>query len=153
MDFIIFIKKGKGAYITDVDNNKYLDYIQSWGPLIFGHANKDIEKEIIETVKNGTSFGAPTEIETTLAKEVLELFPHLDKIRFVSSGTEAVMSAIRLARGVTKRDNIIIYKILLHFCMWSSLFYPLQLQFSSCIILFSARHKHLLLNFPNHCLK
>jgi len=106
----IFMKSGKGAYITDVDNNRYLDFIQSWGPLIFGHCDKDIEKAIIETVKNGTSFGAPTEIETTLAKEVLELFPHLDKIRFVSSGTEATMSAIRVARGVSGKDDIIKFK-------------------------------------------
>jgi glutamate-1-semialdehyde 2,1-aminomutase len=106
----VFIKKGKGAYITDVDDNQYLDYIQSWGPLIFGHADKDIEKAIIETVKNGTSFGAPTEVETILAKEVLELFPHLDKIRFVSSGTEATMSAIRVARGVSGKDDIIKFK-------------------------------------------
>ena len=106
----VFIKKGKGAYIVDADDNKYLDYIQSWGPLIFGHCDKDIEEAIIETVKNGTSFGAPTEIETTLAKEVLELFPHLDKIRFVSSGTEATMSAIRVARGVSGKDDIIKFK-------------------------------------------
>jgi glutamate-1-semialdehyde 2,1-aminomutase len=106
----VFIKKGKGAYITDVDDNQYLDYIQSWGPLIFGHADKDIEKAIIETIKNGTSFGAPTEVETILAKEVLELFPHLDKIRFVSSGTEATMSAIRIARGVSGKDDIIKFK-------------------------------------------
>jgi len=106
----IFMKKGKGAYITDVDNNRYLDFIQSWGPLIFGHCDKNIEEATIRTIKNGTSFGAPTEIETTLAKEVLELFPHLDKIRFVSSGTEATMSAIRVARGVSGKDDIIKFK-------------------------------------------
>jgi glutamate-1-semialdehyde 2,1-aminomutase len=106
----IFIKEGKGAYIIDVDDNKYLDYIQSWGPLIFGHSDKDIENSIINSVKKGTSFGAPTEIETTLAKEILELFPHLDKIRFVSSGTEATMSAIRVARGVSGKDDIIKFK-------------------------------------------
>ena len=103
----IFIKKGKYAYIFDEDDNKYLDYIQSWGPLIFGHCDKDIEEAIINAVKNGVSFGAPTNVEVELAKEILELFPHLDLIRFVNSGTEATMSAIRLARAVTKKDDII----------------------------------------------
>ena len=106
----IFIKEAKGSYLIDVDNNKYLDFIQSWGPLIFGHRDEDIEESIIEAVKKGTSYGAPTEVETELAKEILELFPHLDKIRFVNSGTEATMSAIRLARGVTKKDDIIKFK-------------------------------------------
>ncbi len=106
----LFIKKGDGAYIYDEDNNKYLDFIQSWGPLIFGHCDKDIEESICNAVKLGTSFGAPTKIETELAKEVLELFPYLDKIRFVSSGTEATMSAIRLARGVSGKDDIIKFK-------------------------------------------
>ena len=102
-----FIEKGKGAYIWDIDGNKYLDFIQSWGPLIFGHCDKDIEEAIIEAVKKGVSFGAPTKVEVELAKEVLELFPHLDLIRFVNSGTEATMSAIRLARGYTSKDDII----------------------------------------------
>ena len=102
-----FIKKGKGAYIWDIDNNKYLDFIQSWGPLIFGHCDEEIEEAIIKAVKSGVSFGAPTPLEVELAKEVLELFPHLDLIRFVNSGTEATMSAIRLARGYTGKDNII----------------------------------------------
>ncbi len=106
----IFFKKGEGAYIIDEDNNKYLDFIQSWGPLIFGHCDKDIQEAICEAVRNGTSFGAPTAIETELAKEVLELFPYLDKIRFVSSGTEATMSAIRVARGVSGKDDIIKFK-------------------------------------------
>ncbi|NPA54771.1 MAG: glutamate-1-semialdehyde 2,1-aminomutase [Epsilonproteobacteria bacterium] len=106
----IFIKKGEGAYIIDEDGNKYLDFIQSWGPLIFGHCDKDIENSICQAVQNGTSFGAPTAIETELAKEVLELFPYLDKIRFVSSGTEATMSAIRVARGVSGKDDIIKFK-------------------------------------------
>ena len=102
-----FIKKGKGAYIWDINDNKYLDFIQSWGPLIFGHCDKEIEEAIIKAVKNGVSFGAPTSLEVELAKEVLELFPHLDLIRFVNSGTEATMSAIRLARGYTGKDDII----------------------------------------------
>ncbi|EDM24367.1 glutamate-1-semialdehyde aminotransferase [Caminibacter mediatlanticus TB-2] len=102
-----FIEKGEGAYIFDIEGNKYLDYIQSWGPLIFGHCDKDTQNAIIEAVKKGVSFGAPTKVEVELAKEVLELFPHLNLIRFVNSGTEATMSAIRLARGYTGKDDII----------------------------------------------
>ena len=102
-----FIESGKGAYIYDIDGNKYLDFIQSWGPLIFGHCDEDIEEAIIKAVKKGVSFGAPTKVEVELAKEVLELFPHLDLIRFVNSGTEATMSAIRLARGFSGKDDII----------------------------------------------
>ena len=103
----IFIKKGKGAYLIDIDDNKYLDYVQSWGPLIFGHCDADIEKAVKKAVKKGLSFGAPVKAETKLAKEICSLFEEIDKIRFVSSGTEAVMSAIRLARGYTGRDDIV----------------------------------------------
>ncbi|MEA3498480.1 MAG: glutamate-1-semialdehyde 2,1-aminomutase [Campylobacterota bacterium] len=102
-----FIASGKGSYLKDIDGNKYLDFVQSWGPLIFGHADKDIQNVVKKTVKKGLSFGAPTELETQLASEIVEMYDNLDQVRFVSSGTEAVMSAIRLARGVTKRDNII----------------------------------------------
>ena len=102
-----FIASGKGSYMKDIDGNKYLDFVQSWGPLIFGHCDKDIQKVVQKTVKNGLSFGAPTELETALATEIVDMFDNIDQVRFVSSGTEAVMSAIRLARGVTKRDNII----------------------------------------------
>ena len=102
-----FIARGEGAYMYDIDNNKYLDFVQSWGPLIFGHCDKDIEDAVIETVKKGLSFGAPTELETALAQEIVDMYDYIDKVRFVSSGTEAVMSAIRLARGVTKRDDIL----------------------------------------------
>ncbi len=102
-----FITKGKGAYIYDVDENKYLDFVQSWGPLIFGHCDKDVEEAVIKTVKNGLSFGAPTELETQLAQEIVEMYDYIDKVRFVSSGTEATMSAIRLARGVTKKNDIL----------------------------------------------
>jgi glutamate-1-semialdehyde 2,1-aminomutase len=102
-----FIKKGEGSFLIDIDGNKYLDFVQSWGPLIFGHCNSDIEKVVIDTVKKGLSFGAPTELETKLATEIVDMFDNIDQVRFVSSGTEAVMSAIRLARGVTKRDDII----------------------------------------------
>jgi glutamate-1-semialdehyde 2,1-aminomutase len=102
-----FIKEAKGAYLKDIDGNEYIDFVQSWGPLILGHANETIEKAVIEAVKRGLSFGAPTEVETKLAQAVCSLLPSVDKIRFVNSGTEAVMSAIRLARGFTKRDDII----------------------------------------------
>ncbi|MDF1874896.1 glutamate-1-semialdehyde 2,1-aminomutase [Sulfurimonas sp. SAG-AH-194-I05] len=103
----IFIKEGEGAYLTDVDGNKYVDFVQSWGPLIFGHRDASIEKAVIEAVKHGLSFGAPTLAETELAKLVVSCFDSIDKVRFVSSGTEAVMSAIRLARGFTGRDDIV----------------------------------------------
>jgi len=103
----IFINEGKGAYLTDVDGNKYVDYVQSWGPLIFGHRDESIEAAVIEAVKHGLSFGAPTLAETELAKLVVSFFDSIDKVRFVSSGTEAVMSAIRLARGFTGRDDIV----------------------------------------------
>ncbi|MGJ0310506.1 glutamate-1-semialdehyde 2,1-aminomutase [Aliarcobacter cryaerophilus] len=102
-----FIKKGKGAYLYDIDGNKYLDFVQSWGPLIFGHCDKDIEKAVIKTAKLGLSFGAPTNLETKLASEIVEMYENIDKVRFVSSGTEATMSAIRLARGVTNKNDII----------------------------------------------
>ena len=106
----IFIKEGEGAYLTDIDGNKYVDFVQSWGPLIFGHRDETIEKAVIEAVKHGLSFGAPTLAETELAKLVVSFFDSIDKVRFVSSGTEAVMSAIRLARGFTGRDDIIKFK-------------------------------------------
>ncbi|NCD12919.1 MAG: glutamate-1-semialdehyde-2,1-aminomutase [Epsilonproteobacteria bacterium] len=103
----LFIKKGQGALLIDVDGNAYVDFVQSWGPLIFGHTNKVIEKAVIKAVKKGLSFGAPTKAETKLAERICSLFENIDKIRFVSSGTEAVMSAIRLARGFTCKDDII----------------------------------------------
>jgi len=103
----IFITEGEGAYLKDVDGNKYVDYVQSWGPLIFGHRDESIEAAVIKAVKHGLSFGAPTEAETELAKLVVSFFDSIDKVRFVSSGTEAVMSAIRLARGFTNRDDIV----------------------------------------------
>ena len=103
----IFMKSGKGARITDEDGNTYIDYCCSWGPLILGHANEHIEKAIIETVKNGTSFGAPTALENELAALIISNHSYIEKIRFVSSGTEAVMSALRLARGVTGKSKIV----------------------------------------------
>ena len=102
-----FIERGQGAYLFDIDGNRYIDYVQSWGPLIFGHCDKDIEEAIVDRVKKGVSFGAPTELETQLAKEIVSLFDSVDKIRFVNSGTEAVMSALRLARGYTAKDDIV----------------------------------------------
>nr|WP_321265528.1 glutamate-1-semialdehyde 2,1-aminomutase [uncultured Sulfurimonas sp.] len=103
----LFITEGEGAYLTDVDGNKYVDYVQSWGPLLFGHRDESIESAVIDAVKHGLSFGAPTQAETDLAELVVSMFDSIDKIRFVSSGTEAVMSAIRLARGFTSRDDIV----------------------------------------------
>jgi len=103
----IFISEGEGGYLKDIDGNKYVDYVQSWGPLIFGHRDESIESAVVEAVKHGLSFGAPTEAETQLAELVVSFFDSIDKVRFVSSGTEAVMSAIRLARGYTSRDDIV----------------------------------------------
>ncbi|MFH1062948.1 MAG: glutamate-1-semialdehyde 2,1-aminomutase [Candidatus Omnitrophota bacterium] len=103
----IFIKKGKGARIYDVDGNSYIDYVLSWGPLILGHAEKQVVAYIKQALNNGTSFGAPTEAETKIATMINQAFPSMEKMRLVSSGTEATMSAIRLARGFTKKDKII----------------------------------------------
>lgn len=103
----LFIQRGEGGHLYDIDGNRYIDFVQSWGPLIFGHVDADIQTAVMEAVKNGLSFGAPTQVETELATEITTLFDTIDKVRFVSSGTEAVMSAIRLARGFTGRDNIL----------------------------------------------
>lgn len=103
----IFIKSGAGCCLTDIDGNTYVDYIGSWGPLILGHADTRIVKRINEAVANGTSYGAPTEQEVQLAQLIKEAMPSIEKIRMVNSGTEATMSAIRLARGFTKRDAVI----------------------------------------------
>ena len=93
--------------MVDVDGNRYVDFVQSWGPLIFGHCDKTIEFAVMDAITKGLSFGAPTEVETKLASKICNMFESIDKIRFVSSGTEAVMSAIRLARGYTGRDDIL----------------------------------------------
>ena len=103
----VIIDHAKGAYLYDVEGKKYLDFIQSWGPLIFGHCDKDIEEAIISAVKQGVSYGAPSPKETALAKLICDEFKQIDKIRFVSSGTEATMSAIRVARGYSKKDGLI----------------------------------------------
>ena len=103
----IFFKKAKGAYVFDADNNAYIDYIGSWGPMIMGHSHPTIIKAISKQLKLGTSYGAPTRIESETADLIKQCFPSIKKIRMVNSGTEATMSAIRLARGFTKRNKII----------------------------------------------
>lgn len=103
----VFFKSAKGAYLTDVDDKKYIDYVASWGPAILGHAHPEIVKAVQEQAELGLSFGAPTEIETQMANLICELIPSIDMIRMVSSGTEATMTAIRLARGYTGRDKIV----------------------------------------------
>lgn len=103
----IFIKEAKGAYLYDEDGNQLIDFINSWGPMILGHAYPPVVNAVIERTKKGTSFGTPTEIETEIAKLAVEMVPGIDQIRMVNSGTEACMSAVRLARGFTKKDKII----------------------------------------------
>lgn len=103
----LFIERGKGAYLWDADGNRFIDFCCSWGPLILGHAPDMVVKKIQETLVNGTSFGAPTQLENQLAETILSNHRYIDKIRFVNSGTEAVMSAVRLARGYTGKNKII----------------------------------------------
>ncbi|QSX30792.1 glutamate-1-semialdehyde 2,1-aminomutase [Shewanella cyperi] len=102
-----FIEKADGAYIYDADGKAYVDYVGSWGPMILGHNHPAIREAVLKAVHNGLSFGAPTELEVTMAEKVIEMVPSMDQVRMVSSGTEATMSAIRLARGFTKRDKIL----------------------------------------------
>ena len=97
----LFIKKAKGAYLTDEDNRSYIDYINSWGPMILGHTHPEVLAATTEQLKSGFSFGTPTELETEIARLIISLVPNIDQIRMVNSGTEACMSAIRLARGYT----------------------------------------------------
>ncbi|HDZ86293.1 MAG TPA: aminotransferase class III-fold pyridoxal phosphate-dependent enzyme, partial [Actinobacteria bacterium] len=103
----IFFEKAKGSKVYDVDGRSYIDYVYSWGPLILGHANPVILDAVQKVLPDGTSFGAPTHLETEMAKLVVEAVPSIDKVRMVSSGTEAVMSALRLARAFTKREKIV----------------------------------------------
>lgn len=103
----LFIKKGDGAFIWDEDDNQFIDFCCSWGPLILGHNNKKVYESIVSALQNGSSFGAPTRLENELAELILPRIPFIEKLRFVSSGTEAVMSALRLARGYTGRSKII----------------------------------------------
>jgi glutamate-1-semialdehyde 2,1-aminomutase len=103
----VFFKQGRGAYITDVDERTYIDYVGSWGPLILGHCHPRVIASVIEVLHSGMSFGAPTELELMLAEKVIALMPSIEKIRMVNSGTEATMTAVRLARGYTNRSKII----------------------------------------------
>ena len=103
----VFVERAKGAYLYDVDGNKLIDYISSWGPMILGHAYDPVINAVKSRADLGTSFGMPTALETQIAELVIDMVPNIDKIRFVNSGTEACMSAVRLARGVTKREKII----------------------------------------------
>src|SRR4051812_8202141 len=103
----IVVSRGEGAYLWDADGNRYIDYIGSWGPLIFGHAHPQVIEAVIAAARRGTSFGAPTAAENELAELIVEAVPSIEKVRLVSSGTEATMSAIRLARGYTGRDVIV----------------------------------------------
>lgn len=103
----IVMDRGEGAYLYDVDGNRYLDYVQSWGPMILGHAHPKVVQAVREALEKGTSFGAPTPSENELARLIIEAVPSIEKVRFVNSGTEATMSAIRLARGYTGRNKIV----------------------------------------------
>src|SRR5690242_18720751 len=103
----LFIKEAEGCTITDVDGNKYIDYVASYGPMIVGHANERVVAALSKAIGRGTSFGAPTEAETQLAGAIVSALPSVEMVRFVNSGTEATMSAIRLARAATKRDLIV----------------------------------------------
>src|SRR3954454_22210059 len=107
LDEPFFVARGEGATIEDVDGNRYLDWVMSWGPLLFGHADHETVDAVRDAALRGTSFGAPTEAEVELAAEIVDAVPSIEKVRLVSSGTEAAMSALRLARGFTKRDRII----------------------------------------------
>lgn len=103
----IFIEKAKGPFLFDEDGNRYIDYCLSWGPMILGHADNDVLAAVKKVMANGTSYGIPTRLETELAEMIVAAFPSIDKVRLVSSGTEAVMTAIRLARGATGRDKVV----------------------------------------------
>lgn len=103
----LFIKSAKGAYLFDEDGNKFIELINSWGPMILGHANEDIERAVVDALKRSPSFGGPTEAEVNMAELIIDMVPSIEKVRMVNSGTEATMSAIRLARGFTGRDKII----------------------------------------------
>ena len=105
-----FVESAKGAYLYDEDANKYIDYISSWGPMILGHARDEVVNAIKERAEKGSSYGIPTELETKIAELAVSMVDSIDKIRFVNSGTEACMSAVRLARGYTGKDKIIKFK-------------------------------------------
>jgi glutamate-1-semialdehyde 2,1-aminomutase len=102
-----FFTSGEGSWLIDIDGNRYLDYVGSWGPMLLGHAHPEVTEKILEAVKRGCSFGAPTEAETELAERIIEMVPSVEVVRLVNSGTEATISAVRLARGFTKRDLVV----------------------------------------------
>jgi glutamate-1-semialdehyde 2,1-aminomutase len=107
LDEPLFVRRGDGAYLEDVDGNRYVDWVMSWGPLLFGHADRETADSVIAAAREGTSFGAATEREVALAAEIVDAFPSMEQVRLVSSGTEASMSAIRLARACTRRDRVL----------------------------------------------
>ncbi|HKC63592.1 MAG TPA: aminotransferase class III-fold pyridoxal phosphate-dependent enzyme, partial [Pyrinomonadaceae bacterium] len=102
-----FIRSAKGATMTDVDGCTYIDYVGSWGPMILGHADEEVLDALSEALSRGTSYGAPTELEIEIAEEIIDAVPSIEMVRMVNSGTEATMSAIRLARGVTGRNKLV----------------------------------------------
>src|SRR5439155_9932851 len=102
-----FVVRGDGAWVEDADGGRYIDYVQSWGALLFGHARAEILEAAVEAARRGTSFGAPTELEVRLAERIAAMVPSIEEVRLVSSGTEACMSAVRLARGVTGRPLVV----------------------------------------------
>jgi glutamate-1-semialdehyde 2,1-aminomutase len=107
LDEPVFMRRGEGAYIEDVDGNRYVDWVMSWGPLLFGHADEETLRAVVDAAERGTTFGAPTEAEVELAAEIVDAVPSVEKVRLVSSGTEATMSAVRLARAFTSRDRVL----------------------------------------------
>jgi glutamate-1-semialdehyde 2,1-aminomutase len=107
LDEPLFVRRGEGAYLEDPDGNRYVDWVMSWGPLLFGHGDPETVEAVTAAAQNGTTFGASTEAEVELAAEIVEAVPSVEKVRLVSSGTEAAMSALRLARAVTRRDRIL----------------------------------------------
>ena len=107
LDEPVFVRRGEGAVVEDVDGNRYVDWVQSWGPLLFGHADPETLEAVHAAVDRGTTFGAPMEAEVELAAEIVDAVPSIEMVRLVSSGTEASMSALRLARGATRRDRVV----------------------------------------------
>jgi glutamate-1-semialdehyde 2,1-aminomutase len=107
LDEPVFMRRGEGAYIEDIDGNRYVDWVMSWGPLLFGHADRETLQAVVDAAEHGTTFGAPTEAEVELASEIADAVPSVEKVRLVSSGTEATMSALRLARAFTSRDRVL----------------------------------------------
>ncbi len=107
LDEPVFVRRGEGAYVEAADGQRYVDWVQSWGPLVFGHADPDTVSAVTDAARRGTSFGAPTEAEVELAAEIVDAVPSVEMVRLVSSGTEAAMSAVRLARGFTRRDRVL----------------------------------------------